>query len=71
VLVLYVCIVMKVIETTLHRGNKGLGFTIAGRVGSQPYIESDEVCYLLTFCLEDISYLPRNFGPLMCSFFSI
>ena len=39
---------MKVIETTLHRGKKGLGFTIAGGVGSQPYIEADEVCYLLT-----------------------
>lgn len=47
VLIIIICLVlfvlMKVIETLLHRGKKGLGFSIAGGVGSQPYIESDEV----------------------------
>jgi len=34
-----------VIETVLQRGKKGLGFTIAGGIGSHAYVDSDEVSY--------------------------
>ena len=42
----------QVIETVLHRGKKGLGFSIAGGVGAQPYFEDDEV-----FLFINITYL--------------
>jgi len=38
-----------VIETTLKRGKRGLGFSIAGGVGSQPYFEADEVVLFFFF----------------------
>jgi len=33
----------QVIETVLQRGKRGLGFSIAGGSGAQPYFEADEV----------------------------
>jgi len=36
---------MQVIEAVLQRGKKGLGFSIAGGIGSQPYIEADDVIF--------------------------
>ena len=33
------------IETVLQRGKKGLGFSIAGGIGSQAYVDSDEVLF--------------------------
>jgi len=38
-------VLMQVIETVLERGKKGLGFSIAGGVGSHAYVDSDEVLF--------------------------
>lgn len=35
-------------RTLLHRGERGLGFSIAGGVGAAPYIENDEVSPQMT-----------------------
>ena len=44
---------LKVIETVLQRGKRGLGFSIAGGVGAQAYDDSDEVLFAsFTYCLE-------------------
>ena len=45
-------VALKVIETVLERGKRGLGFSIAGGVGAQAYDDSDEVLLPgFTYCL--------------------
>ena len=53
---------MQTVRAVLHRGQKGLGFSIAGGIGATPYIENDEVrfsvciSYVQNDQLMDISF---------------